>query len=89
MKDVVLLHDNARSHVPRVTHKELVKFKWELLDHSLYSPDMSSCDFHVYGSLKKHLKRKRQLGRGTQGRCEGLGLVTVTGILETRNSLAV
>ncbi|GFU57878.1 hypothetical protein TNCV_260541 [Trichonephila clavipes] len=26
-----------------------------------------------------------QLGRQTQGRCEELGLVTATGILETRN----
>ncbi|XP_037572224.1 histone-lysine N-methyltransferase SETMAR-like [Dermacentor silvarum] len=56
---VVLLHDNARPHVSRVTDAELAKFKWEQLDHSPYSPDMSPCDFNVFGPLKKHLKRKR------------------------------
>ncbi|GFS66023.1 histone-lysine N-methyltransferase SETMAR [Trichonephila clavipes] len=56
---VVLLHDNARPHVSRVTQMELDKFKWETLDHPPYSPDMSPCDFHVFGPLKKHLKGKR------------------------------
>ncbi|XP_015913054.2 histone-lysine N-methyltransferase SETMAR-like [Parasteatoda tepidariorum] len=56
---VVLLHDNVRPHVSRVTHMELAKFKWETLDHPPYSPDMSPCDFHVFGLLKKHLKGKR------------------------------
>nr|XP_042913904.1 histone-lysine N-methyltransferase SETMAR-like [Parasteatoda tepidariorum] len=56
---VVLLHDNARPHVSRVTHMELAKFKWETLDHPPYSPGMSSCDFHVFGPLKKRLKGKR------------------------------
>jgi hypothetical protein len=26
---------------------------WKVLDHLPYSPDLSSCDFHVSGSLKK------------------------------------
>ncbi|GFV14565.1 histone-lysine N-methyltransferase SETMAR [Trichonephila clavipes] len=56
---VVLLHDNARPHVSRVTQMELDKFKWETLDHPPYSPDMSPCDFHVFDLLKKHLKGKR------------------------------
>ncbi|GFW52020.1 histone-lysine N-methyltransferase SETMAR [Trichonephila clavipes] len=55
---VVLLHDNARPHVSRVTQMELDKFKWETLDHPPYSPDMSPCDFHVLDPLKKHLKGK-------------------------------
>ncbi|GFU50562.1 histone-lysine N-methyltransferase SETMAR [Trichonephila clavipes] len=56
---VVLLHDNARPHVSRVTQIELDKLKWETLDHPPYCPDMSPCDFHVFGPLKKHLKGKR------------------------------
>ena len=32
------------------------KFKWEQLEHPPYSRDMSPCDFHVFGFLKKHLK---------------------------------
>ncbi|GFY24875.1 histone-lysine N-methyltransferase SETMAR [Trichonephila clavipes] len=58
-KGVVLLHDNARPHVFRVTQMELDKFKWETLDHPPCNLDMSSCDFHVFGLLKKHLKGKR------------------------------
>ncbi|GFX40898.1 mariner Mos1 transposase [Trichonephila clavipes] len=38
---VVLLHDNAPPHVPRVTQMEMDKFKWETLNHPPYSPDMS------------------------------------------------
>ena len=53
---VVLLHDNAQSHVFRVTHLKRAKFYWEQLDHLHYSPYMSPCDFHVFGSLKKHPK---------------------------------
>ena len=37
----------------------MAKFKWEQLDHAPYSPDMSPCDFYVFGPLKKHLKGKR------------------------------
>ena len=56
MENVVLVHDNARSHMSKVTHVKLAKFKWKQLDHSPYSLDLSPCDFHVFGPLKKHLK---------------------------------
>ncbi|GFV81731.1 nudC domain-containing protein 1 [Trichonephila clavipes] len=82
---VVLLHDNARSHVSRVTQMELDKFKWETLDHPAYSPDMLPCDFHVFGPPEREVL---QLGRRTLEHCEGLGLVTATGILGTRNPAA-
>ena len=44
------------SLVSRLTHVKRVKFKWEKLDHPPYSPNKSSCDFHLFGPLKKHLK---------------------------------
>ena len=56
---MILLHDNARPHVSRVTQSVLAKFKWEQFEHPPYSPDMSPCDFHLFGPLKKHLKGKR------------------------------
>ncbi|GFV91401.1 hypothetical protein TNCV_899181 [Trichonephila clavipes] len=47
------------------------------------SPGMSPCDCPVFGRMKKHLKGKGlQLERRTQGRCEGLSLISVAGILE-------
>ncbi|GFY54924.1 histone-lysine N-methyltransferase SETMAR [Trichonephila inaurata madagascariensis] len=58
-ESVVLLYDNARPDVSGVAHVEQAKFKWEQLDHPPYSLDMSPCDFHVFGHLKKHLKGKR------------------------------
>ncbi|GFV33640.1 HTH_48 domain-containing protein [Trichonephila clavipes] len=82
---VVVIHDNARPHVSRVTQMELDKFKWETLDDPSYSQDMSLCDFHAFGSLKKHLKGESALlRRRTQGHREGLGLVTVSGNLGKR-----
>ena len=59
MEGVVLLHDNASSHITWITHVKQTKFKWEQLDHLPYSPDMLPCDFHVFGALKKHLKGQR------------------------------
>ena len=59
MESVFLLHDNARPHMSRVTLAKRAKFKWEQLDHVPYSPGMSSCDFHTFGPLKKHLKGQR------------------------------
>ncbi|GFY51578.1 hypothetical protein TNIN_254061 [Trichonephila inaurata madagascariensis] len=44
---MVLLH-NACTHSSRVTHVEVVKFKWEQLDAPPYSPGMSPCDFHLF-----------------------------------------
>ena len=43
----------------RVTYAKRAKFKWEQFDYPPYSPDMSPCDFQVFGPLKKHLKEQR------------------------------
>jgi len=55
---VCLLHDNAR---PRSTHitAHLEKFKWDILDHPSYSPDLAPSDFHLFLHLKKHLAGKK------------------------------
>jgi hypothetical protein len=29
--------------------------QWEVLEHSLYSPDLAPSDFHLFGPLKHHL----------------------------------
>jgi len=58
-KGVILLQDNARPHVAKVCKDLLQHFRWEVLHHPPYSPDMSPCDFHVFGPLKKALKGRR------------------------------
>lgn len=54
---VHLLHDNARSHT-LVTKALLKQFKWNVLDHLPYSPDLAPTDFHVFHYLKSHLGGK-------------------------------
>jgi histone-lysine N-methyltransferase SETMAR len=56
---VLMLHDNARPHAPHLTRDTLRRFDWGVLDHPPYSPDLSPCDYHVFGPLKKTLKGRR------------------------------
>ncbi|GBO14025.1 hypothetical protein AVEN_240043-1 [Araneus ventricosus] len=34
-------------------------YGWEVLEHPPYSPDLSPCDFHIFGALKKALQGTR------------------------------
>jgi histone-lysine N-methyltransferase SETMAR len=58
-RGVLMLHDNARPHAAHATRDTLSHFGWGVLDHSHYSPDLSLCDYHVFGPLKKTLKGRR------------------------------
>lgn len=55
MRKVILLHDNARPHTAALTVQKLEQLGWETLEHPPYSPDLSPCDFHVFGPLKEAL----------------------------------
>ncbi|XP_057658478.1 histone-lysine N-methyltransferase SETMAR-like [Diorhabda carinulata] len=55
MRKVILLHDNARPHTEALTVQKLEQLGWETLEHPPYSPDLSPCDFHVFGPLKEAL----------------------------------
>ena len=56
---VIILHDNARPHVAKVCVEALARKKWEVLEHPAYSPDLSPCDYHIFGPLKKSLMGQR------------------------------
>jgi len=58
-RGVCLLHDNARPHSAHVTTGLLEKFKWDILDHPPYSPDLAPGDFHLFLHPKKHLTGKK------------------------------
>jgi histone-lysine N-methyltransferase SETMAR len=54
-----LLHrDNARPHRALATRERIQELQWELLEHPPYSPDLVPSDFHLFGSLRKHLGGK-------------------------------
>lgn len=55
----ILLHDNARPHVARMTHQKLFQLGIETLPHPPYSPDLSPTDFHFFRALDLFLKEKR------------------------------
>jgi len=51
--DVLLQHDNPRSHSARSTVATTQDRSCESLPHPPYLPDLAPSDFHVFGSLKE------------------------------------
>ena len=47
------------SHSAHVTTALLEKFKWDILDHPPYGPDLAPSYFHLFLHLKKHLAGKK------------------------------
>jgi len=54
-KRMLLLHDNALPHSANQTTAMMRSFKWEVLQHPPYSPNLVPSDFHFFGPLKQHL----------------------------------
>jgi hypothetical protein len=52
-------HDNARPHSTALTQEKLAQVYWTALEHSLYSPDLYPCDYHMFGPLKEAQRRQR------------------------------
>uniref|UniRef100_A0A0K0FXE7 Histone-lysine N-methyltransferase SETMAR (inferred by orthology to a human protein) n=1 Tax=Strongyloides venezuelensis TaxID=75913 RepID=A0A0K0FXE7_STRVS len=44
-KGPILLHDNARPHISRITFQKLKELKYETLPHPPYSPEIAPTDF--------------------------------------------
>jgi hypothetical protein len=49
------MHDNARPHTANKTNETLRNFKWEVLEHHLYGPNLAPSSIHLFGPLKHHL----------------------------------
>ena len=56
---VVLLHDNARPHTARQTTALLQQFRWDIMDHPPYSPDLALSDYHLFLHMKRFLAGKQ------------------------------
>jgi histone-lysine N-methyltransferase SETMAR len=59
MREVILLQDNARLHTAALIQLKLEQLGWKTLERPPYSPDLSSCDFHVFCPLNEALGGQR------------------------------
>jgi hypothetical protein len=50
-----LLHANPQLHIADGTRALLEEFKCEKFQHSLYSPDLTPSDYHLFLHIKKFL----------------------------------
>ncbi|KFD50361.1 hypothetical protein M513_08743 [Trichuris suis] len=53
---VLFHHDNALAHSSRTVRTVLREFRWEVIPHPPYSPDVAPSDFFLFSKLKEHLK---------------------------------
>ena len=56
---IILLHDNARPHTANLVRDKLQIFGSETLHHPPYIPDLSPCDFQIFGDLEKDIRGLR------------------------------
>lgn len=54
----ILLHDNARPHIAKLTSETLQKLKLETLQHPPYSPDLAPTDYYFFQNLDNFLSGK-------------------------------
>jgi histone-lysine N-methyltransferase SETMAR len=53
LRDMIIHHDNARTHTARIASEYLEEKKIQTLPHPPYSPDIAPCDFWLFDELKK------------------------------------
>ncbi|KFD66990.1 hypothetical protein M514_20856, partial [Trichuris suis] len=53
---VLFHHDNVPGHSSRTVRTVLREFRWELIPHQPYCPDLAPSDFFLFPKLKEHLK---------------------------------
>ncbi|KAF2356856.1 Transposase type 1 [Trinorchestia longiramus] len=85
----ILLHDNARPHVARMTVQKLTELGYETLPHPPYSPDLSPTDYHLFKLLStffdgKTFRSKQECGCVTlfRSRCRIINLSSLSLVFE-------
>ena len=64
VQNPIILHDNAWSHVADAVMDFLRRWQWEILEHPVYSSEMSPCDYDLFPKVKEPLRRTRYNTRG-------------------------
>ena len=59
VRGLLLLHDNSNAHTAAVTLDFLATNDVQLVTHPRYSPDLASCDWFLFPSVKRQLKGKQ------------------------------
>ena len=59
VQNPTILHDNARSHTATAVTDLLRRWKWGILGHPSYSPDMRPCDNNLFAKAKEPLRGTR------------------------------
>jgi hypothetical protein len=62
-KGVLLMHSGCPQSANQTT-ATLRSFKWEVLQHPPYSPELAPSDFHLFGPLKHHLSKRMEKDEG-------------------------
>ncbi|GFU07338.1 histone-lysine N-methyltransferase SETMAR [Nephila pilipes] len=55
-QQVILLYGNSRPHISRETKTTLQNFLWKVFKHPPDSPNLSSCDIHIFGIPKRAIQ---------------------------------
>ncbi|CAH2095448.1 unnamed protein product [Euphydryas editha] len=56
---IILLHDNALSHVAVPVKNYLKTLDWKVLPHPPYSPDIAPSDYHLFRLMANALSEQR------------------------------
>ena len=56
VQNPIILHYNARSHTASAVTDLLRRWKWEILEHPQYSPDMNPSDYDLFAKVKEPLQ---------------------------------
>jgi transposase len=55
----IIFHDNARARPPDAVKDLVRRWRWQILEHPPYSPDMSICHYDLLAKMKEPLRETR------------------------------